>query len=110
MHPQFEQHRSRLTAVARRMLGSPAEADDAVQETWIRLSRTDADAIDDLGRWLTTVLSRVCLNALQARRVRPEVALDADAPEPAAEDDPEHEALLADSIGLALLVVLETLT
>ena len=111
---RFEQHRGRLTAVANRMLGSGSEADDAVQEAWIRLSRSDADAIENLGAWLTTVLSRVCLNMLQARRSRPEVPLVPDAPEqhagPVAEDDPEHEALLADSIGLALLIVLDTLS
>jgi RNA polymerase sigma factor (sigma-70 family) len=110
----FEEHRARLTAVANRMLGSASEADDAVQEAWIRLSRSDADAIENLGAWLTTVLSRVCLNMLQARRSRPEVPLAPDAPEqhagPVAEDDPEHEALLADSIGLALLIVLDTLS
>ena len=95
------------------MLGSAGEAHDAVQEAWIRLSRSDAAAIENLGAWLTTVVSRLCLNVLQARRARPEVPLDADAPEPATTDaegtDPEHEALLADSIGLALLVVLDTL-
>ena len=111
---QFEEHRARLTAVANRMLGSASEADDAVQEAWIRLSRSDADAIENLGAWLTTVLSRVCLNMLQARRSRPEVPLAPDAPDqhagPVAEADPEHEALLADSIGLALLVVLDTLS
>ena len=91
----------------------PSEADDAVQEAWLRLSRSDADAIENLGAWLTTVVSRVCLNILQARRARPEVPLDADVPEPAParrRPDPEHEALLADSIGLALLVVLDTLS
>jgi RNA polymerase sigma-70 factor (ECF subfamily) len=108
---RFEEHRGRLTAVARRMLGSSSEADDAVQETWLRLSRSDSDAIENLGSWLTTVLSRVCLNMLQARRSRPEVPLDPDAPEPEATgSDPEQEALLADSISLALLIVLETLT
>ncbi len=107
---RFEEHRARLTSIARRMLGSRSEADDAVQETWIRLSRTDADEIDDLGRWLTTVLSRVCLNTLQARRSRPEVPLDGEAPEPAGGDDPEEEVLLADTVGLALLVVLDTLS
>ena len=110
---RFEEHRTRLTAVAYRMLGSASEADDAVQEAWLRLSRSDADAIENLGAWLNTVLSRVCLNILQARRSRPEVPLDPDLPEPAAArsggPDPEHEALLADSIGLALLVVLDTL-
>jgi len=106
----FEEHRARLTAVANRMLGSASEADDAVQEAWIRLSRSDAESIENLGAWLTTVLSRVCLNMLQARRIRPEVPLAADAPEPATEADPEQEVLLADSIGLALLIVLETLS
>src|SRR5262245_16875995 len=75
---RFEAHRTRLTAVARRMLGSSGEADDAVQEAWIRLSRSDAAAIDNLGAWLTTVLSRVCLNILQARRAHPEVPLEGD--------------------------------
>ena len=84
----FEEHRARLTAVANRMLGSASEADDAVQEAWIRLSRSDADAIENLGAWLTTVLSRVCLNMLQARRSRPEVPLAPDAPEPAAGQSP----------------------
>ncbi len=116
---RFEEHRDRLTAVAHRMLGSASEADDAVQEAWLRLSRSDADAIDNLGAWLTTVLSRVCLNVLQARRARPEVPLDADVAEPAAaasdasessDADPLHEALLADSVGLALVVVLDTLS
>jgi len=95
------------------MLGSPAEADDAVQEAWIRLSRSDAEAIENLGAWLTTVLSRVCLNVLQSRRAHPEVPLEPDASEPAPTeeaDDPEYEAMLADSIGLALLVVLDTLS
>jgi RNA polymerase sigma-70 factor, ECF subfamily len=114
---RFEAHRTRLTTLAYRMLGSASEADDAVQEAWLRLGRTDADAIDNLGGWLTTVLSRVCLNVLQARRTRPEVPLDDDAPEIAAPDagaagtaDPEHEAVLADTVGLALLVVLDTLS
>ncbi len=113
---RFEQHRSRLTALAFRMLGSRGEADDAVQEAWIRLSRADAGAIDNLGSWLTTVVSRVCLNILQVRRAHPEVPLgggDAST-EPVAEAsieaDPEHEVLLAESVGLALLVVLDTLT
>src|SRR3954451_3621977 len=111
---RFEEHRPRLTAVANRMLGSASEADDAVQEAWLRLSRSDAGAIENLGSWLTTVLSRVCLNVLQSRRSRPEVPLEDDAPEPAAGatagPDPEHEALLADSIGLALQIVLDTLS
>jgi len=110
---RFEEHRTRLTTVARRMLGSASEADDVVQEAWLRLSRSDAEQIENLGSWLTTVLSRVCLNILQARRSRPEVPLGPDVPEPTAGhttgSDPEHEALLAESIGLALLIVLDTL-
>jgi RNA polymerase sigma factor (sigma-70 family) len=105
----FEANRPHLRAVAYRMLGSLSEADDAVQETWIRLSRSDASAIENLGGWLTTVVARVCLNMLQSRRTRREEPL----PEPivSREDavDPEQEVLLADSVGLALLVVLETL-
>ncbi|HUZ03496.1 MAG TPA: sigma-70 family RNA polymerase sigma factor [Thermomicrobiaceae bacterium] len=111
---RFEGYRGRLTAVAYRMLGSPSEAEDAVQETWLRLSRSDVDAVENLGSWLTTVVSRVCLNMLQARRSRPELPAGARVPEPVAgsalEADPEREALLADSIGLALLVVLDTLS
>lgn len=110
---RFEEHRTRLTAVATRMLGSASEADDAVQEVWVRLNRSDADAIENLGSWLTTVVSRICLNVLQVRRSRPEVPLEPEAAEPVADpraEDPEHEALLADSIGLALLVVLDTLS
>ncbi len=111
---RFEEHRARLTAIAHRMLGSGADADDAVQEAWLRLSRSDADSIENLGSWLTTVLSRVCLNILQARRSRPETPLDFDATEPAAdgasESDSEQEVLLADSIGLALMIVLDTLS
>jgi RNA polymerase sigma factor (sigma-70 family) len=109
----FEQHRSRLRAVAYRILGSPSDADDAIQETWLRFSRSDATAIDDLGSWLTTVISRVCLNMLQARKSRPQPPADPNLPEPIAdqgESAPEHQALLADSIGHALLVVLDTLT
>ncbi len=109
----FEEHRTRLRAVAYRMLGSLSEADDAVQETWLRLNRTDADEVENLGGWLTTVVARVSLNILRARRARPEESLDARMPEPIVDradgTDPEHEALLADSVGLALLVVLETL-
>jgi RNA polymerase sigma factor (sigma-70 family) len=111
---QFEEHRTHLRTVAYRMLGSQAEADDAVQEAWLRLSRSDADAIENLGGWLTTVVARVCLNALQSRRTRREEPLDAvHVPEPVISPadgvDPEQEALLADSVGLALLVVLEAL-
>jgi RNA polymerase sigma-70 factor (ECF subfamily) len=111
---QFEEHRSRLRSVAYRMLGSLGEADDAVQEAWLRLSRVDADAIDNLGGWLTTVVARVCLNVLRARRTHPEEPLAVHVPDPiiSREDsaDPEREAVLADSVGLALLVVLETLS
>ena len=111
---RFEQRRSRLRAVAYRILGSASDADDAVQETWLRFSRAETtSAIDHLDSWLTTVVSRVCLNMLQTRRSQPQPLPDADLPEPIAdpaESDPEHEALLADSIGLALLVVLDTLT
>ena len=110
---RFEEHRSRLRAVAYRMLGSLSEADDAVQDTWIRLSRIDADEVENLGGWLTTVVARVCLNMLRSRSLAREEPLGAHVPEPIIEPadgvDPEHEALLADSVGLALLVVLETL-
>jgi RNA polymerase sigma-70 factor (ECF subfamily) len=109
----FEEHRSRLRAIAYRILGSAGEADDAVQEAWLRLARTDAGSVDNLGAWLTTVVSRVCLNMLQARRSRPQPAAEPDLPEPGAvadESDPEYQALLADSVGLALLVVLDSLT
>jgi RNA polymerase sigma factor (sigma-70 family) len=110
---QFEEHRTRLRAVAYRMLGSLSEADDAVQETWLRLNRIDSDEVENLGGWLTTVVARVSLNILRSRRSRPEEPLDARMPEPIVDradgTDPEHEALLADSVGLALLVVLGTL-
>jgi RNA polymerase sigma factor (sigma-70 family) len=110
---QFEEHRTRLRAVAYRMLGSLSEADDAVQETWLRLNRTDSDEVENLAGWLTTVVARVSLNVLRSRRSRPEEPLDARMPEPIVDradgTDPEHEALLANSVGLALLVVLETL-
>ncbi len=110
---RFQEHRARLRTVAYRMLGSPSEADDAVQEAWVRFSRTDTSAVENLGSWLTTVVSRVCLNMLQARQVRPEVPLGEQVPERAAvhpDADPEYEAVLADAVGLALLVVLDTLT
>ena len=110
---RFEEHRSRLRAVAYRMLGSVSEADDAVQDTWIRLSRIDADAVENLGGWLTTVVARVCLNMLRSRQSRREEPFGPHVPEPIIDPvagvDPEHEALLTDSVGLALLVVLETL-
>ena len=111
---QFEQHRAHLRAVSYRMLGSLSEADDAVQEAWVRLSRSDAEEIENLGGWLTTVVARVCLNMLRARKTRGEEPLDERVPDPVVErvdgDHPEHEALLADSVGLALLVVLEQLS
>ena len=110
---QFEANRAHLRAVAYRMLGSLSEADDAVQEAWLRLSRSDTSGVENLGGWLTTVVARVCLDMLRSRKSRREEPLDAHVPEPVVsrEDgiDPEHEALLADSVGLALLVVLETL-
>jgi RNA polymerase sigma-70 factor (ECF subfamily) len=108
----FEQHRPRLTALASRMLGSKTEADDALQDAWIRFSRSDTSAVENLGAWLTTVVSRVCLNALQSRRARSGDPLEADLADSASEEtelDPEHEALLADSVGLALLIVLDSL-
>jgi RNA polymerase sigma factor (sigma-70 family) len=112
---RFEEHRGRLRAVAYRMLGSLSEADDAVQEAWLRLSRSDANDIDNLGAWLTTVVGRVSLNMLRSRATRREEPLDAvHVPEPIIDradvTDPEHEAMVADSVGLALLVVLETLS
>ena len=111
---RFEERRTRLRAVAYRMLGSLSEADDAVQESWLRLNRTDADAIEDLDAWLTTVVARVSLNMLRARKTRREEPIEAQFPEPILDRadgmNPEHEALLSDSVGLALLVVLETLS
>lgn len=116
---RFESHRSHLRAVAYRMLGSLAEADDAVQEAWIKLSRADAGRVENLGGWLTTVVGRVCLDMLRSRRTRGEEPLEDPGPavrmpepllSPVSGIDPEQEALLADSVGLALLVVLETLT
>src|SRR5881296_4235027 len=111
---EFEMNRSHLQSVAHRMLGSASEADDAVQEAWLRLSRSDASDIDNLRAWLTTVVARVCLDMLRSRKSRREEPLDTGLPEPIASSEavinPEHEAVLADSVGLALLVVLETLT
>ncbi|MFI7357035.1 sigma-70 family RNA polymerase sigma factor [Streptomyces avidinii] len=111
---RFEEHRSHLRAVSYRMLGSLAEADDAVQETWLRLSRSDISEVENLGGWLTTVVSRVCLNMLRSRESRREDSMDAYPTDPAdsREDtvDPEQEAVLADSVGLALLVVLDRLS
>ncbi|GAA0577901.1 sigma-70 family RNA polymerase sigma factor [Streptomyces crystallinus] len=110
---RFEENRSHLRAVAYRMLGSLTEADDAVQEAWLRLSRADTDEIENLVGWLTTIVGRVCLDMLRSRRARREDPLEAQVTEPALDPedgaDPEHQALLADSVGLALLVVLETL-
>ncbi len=118
---RFEAHRTHLRAVAYRLLGSSSEAEDAVQDAWLRLSRSDADDIENLGGWLTTVVARVCLNMLQSRKSRREDPLPdhESAPlrgvrtghaGPADPADPEHEAILADSVGIALLVVLDTLT
>jgi RNA polymerase sigma-70 factor (ECF subfamily) len=119
---RFEEHRTHLRAVAYRMLGSVSEVDDAVQEAWLRLSRADATGIDNLGGWLTTVVARVCLDMLRSRQSRREEPLTPDGPEPvpstrgsslsehSESKDPEQEALLADSVGLALLVVLDRLT
>jgi RNA polymerase sigma-70 factor, ECF subfamily len=109
---QFEAHRAHLRAVAYRMLGSASEAEDAVQEGWIRLGRTDVSAVENLRGWLTTVVARVCLDMLRTRTSRREDALDTHVPDPViarADADPESDAVLADSVGLALLVVLETL-
>jgi RNA polymerase sigma factor (sigma-70 family) len=110
---QFEEHRSHLRAVAYKMLGSLSEADDAVQEGWLRLSRSDTRDVENLRAWLTTVVARVCLNVLRSRRTRREEPLGVHVPDPVVSPadgtQPEHEALLADSVGLALLVVLETL-
>jgi RNA polymerase sigma-70 factor (ECF subfamily) len=111
---RFETNRSHLRGVAFRMLGSATEADDAVQEAWIRLSRTDTTEAENLGAWLTTVVARVCLNMLRSRKTRRETSLETHLPDPivSPEDglDPEQEALLGDSVGLALLVVLDALT
>ncbi|HEX8035937.1 MAG TPA: sigma-70 family RNA polymerase sigma factor [Ktedonobacterales bacterium] len=111
---QFEAHRSHLRAVAYRMLGSQTEADDAVQESWLHLSHSDTSGVENMGGWLTTIVARVCLDMLRSRKSRREEPMDTYVPDPlvSREDgiDPEHEALLADSVGLALLVVLDTLT
>ena len=111
---RFEENRPHLRAVAYRMLGSASEADDAVQESWLRLSRAGTDGVENLGGWLTTIVARVSLNMLRSRTLRREEPIDApltgqQAAEPAGGTDPEHEAVLADSVGLALLVVLDTL-
>jgi RNA polymerase sigma-70 factor (ECF subfamily) len=111
---RFEEERPHLRAVAYRMLGSLAEADDAVQDAWVRVSRAGVDGVDNLGGWLTTIVARVCLNLLRSRRVRHEESWDAHLPDPIVTRDegtqPEDEALMADSVGLALQVVLETLS
>ena len=111
---QFEANRTHLRAVAYRMLGSLSEADDAVQEAWLHLSRADTSSVANLGGYLTTIVARICLDMLRARKSRREESLEASVPEPITRresaTDPEHEALLADSIGLALLVVLERLS
>jgi RNA polymerase sigma factor (sigma-70 family) len=111
---RFEEHRPHLRAVAYRMLGSLAEADDAVQDTWLRLSRAGAGGVENLGGWLTTIVARVCLNMLRSRTTRREEPLDAHLPDPVVSPEPtlqpEEEALLADSVGLALLVVLDSLS
>src|SRR5437762_8623175 len=110
---RFEEHRAHLRAVAYRMLGSLSEADDAVQESWLRLSRSDPSGIENLGGWLTTIVARVCLNVLRSRNTRREESLSVHVPDPLISSEgtfqPEDEALLADSVGLALLVVLDTL-
>jgi RNA polymerase sigma-70 factor (ECF subfamily) len=110
---RFEQHRAHLRAVAYRMLGSLPDADEAVQDAWLRLSRAGAEGVENLGGWLTTIVARVCLNVLQARKARPEQTAGLRMPDPVVsrEDQahPEQQAALADSVGLALLVVLETL-
>jgi RNA polymerase sigma factor (sigma-70 family) len=111
---RFEEHRTRLRSVAYRMLGSLSEADDAVQDAWLRLNRADTTGVENLSAWLTTVVARVCLNVLRSREQRREEPLEVRVPDPiiSRQDGghPEHEAVLADSVGLALLVVLETLT
>ncbi|MEU4130805.1 RNA polymerase sigma factor SigJ [Streptomyces wuyuanensis] len=110
---RFEEHRPHLRAVGYRMLGSLAEADDAVQEAWLRLSRSDPSGVENLGGWLTTVVGRICLDMLRSRASRREDPLDVRVPDPVVSDlrgaDPEQEALVTDSVGLALLVVLDTL-
>jgi RNA polymerase sigma factor (sigma-70 family) len=112
---RFEGHRSHLRAVAYRMLGSMSEADDAVQDAWLRLARTDADSVDNMGGWLTTVVARLCLDRLRARTARREDPMGVHLPEPVVSSadvtaNPEAQAILADSVGLAMLVVLERLT
>ena len=110
---EFEEHRAHLEAVAYRMLGSLSEAEDAVQESWLRLNRSETSEVENMRGWLTTVVARVCLDVLRARRARREDFVGSELPEPIVTlpvNGPEGEALLADSVGLALLVVLDTLT
>jgi RNA polymerase sigma factor (sigma-70 family) len=111
---QFEEQRPHLRGVAYRMLGSLSEADDALQDAWLRLSRADTGEVENPRAWLTTIVARAALNMLRARKTRREQPLDVHVPDPIIDPadgiDPEHEALLADSVGLALLVVLETLS
>jgi RNA polymerase sigma factor (sigma-70 family) len=111
---RFEENRTRMRAVAYRMLGSLSEADDAVQEAWLRISRSDTSGVENLGGWLTTVVAHICLDMLRSRKSRREEPLGAHVPDPIVSHadalDPEHEVLLAESVGLALLVVLETLS
>jgi RNA polymerase sigma factor (sigma-70 family) len=111
---RFEEHRPQLKAVAYRMLGSLPEAEEAVQDAWLRLSRSGADGVENLGGWLTTIVARVCLNVLQSRKARPERTAGLRMPDPVVTSessvDPERQSLLADSVGLALLVVLDTLS
>src|SRR6266498_686331 len=110
---RFEAHRTHLRSVAYRILGSLSEADDAVQEAWLRLSRSDTSGVENLGGWLTTIVARVCLNMLESRKSRREEPVGAETPDPVASNqdgaDPEQQALLAEGVGLALLVVLDTL-
>jgi RNA polymerase sigma factor (sigma-70 family) len=110
---QFDQHRDRLRAIAYRMLGSHDEAEDAVQETWLRLQRSATDDIDNLIAWLTTVITRICLNVLRDRRTHPEASLEVHVPDPVIDHpdalQPEHEVLLADAVGMALMTVIQTL-
>lgn len=111
---RFEEHRGRLQAIAYRMLGSLPEAEDAVQDTWVRLNRSGADGVENLGAWLTTIVGRVCLNMLRARSTRKESPVGVHLPDPLVADKegtgPDEEVLLADSVGLALMVVLDTLS
>src|SRR5882672_7827926 len=106
---KFEANRSHLRAVAYRMLGSTSEVDDAARETWLRLSRSDTSSVENPGGWLTTVVARVCLDMLRSRNSRREEPMGAHVPEPAADDQHAHDTDMADSVGAALLVVLETL-